>query len=80
MNARRRCGVSDCNQCEDQCNGIVRYALTENPVVAATPALTEAELRRRARLPDREKAQASLFEAPGPPRGPGDGRGIWEER
>ena len=57
----------------------VRYALTENPVVGPTPALTAAELRRRARLPDREKAQASLFDAPALPSESGDGRGIWEE-
>src|SRR5262249_36513623 len=39
----------------------VRYALTENPVVAAAPELTAAERRRRARLPDREGAQGALF-------------------
>jgi hypothetical protein len=59
----------------------VRYALTENPVVAATPQLTSAEHRRRARLPQRAPGQqGGLFEGLHEQAEPyGGGHGIWEE-
>ena len=59
----------------------VRYALTENPVVAATPQLTSAEYRRRARLPSRVPAtQGGLFEGlHDEAEAYGAGQGIWEE-
>jgi hypothetical protein len=60
----------------------VRYALTENPVVAATAQLTSAEHRRRARLPNRVSAtQGALFEGlHDEAEAYGAGQGIWEER
>ena len=59
----------------------IRYALTENPVVMATPHLTAAEYRRRSKLPNSDAEQGGLFD------GFGDGgvassvvgHGIWEE-
>jgi hypothetical protein len=57
----------------------VRYALTENPVVAATLQLTAAEHRRRTRLPDREGDQRSLFGLKEPTAALAVGRGIWDD-
>jgi hypothetical protein len=55
----------------------VRYALTENPVVAAAPELTAAERRRRAGLPSRNGEQGALF---GRIKDTGAvARGIWDE-
>jgi hypothetical protein len=58
----------------------VRYALTENPVVAAVPQLTTAEQRYQGRLAAREPKQAGLFgslnEAPAAYAA---GLGIWEQ-
>jgi hypothetical protein len=59
----------------------VRYALTENPVVMATPQLTAAEYRRLSKLPNRDTEQGGLFdgfEETGA-ASPGVGHGIWEE-
>jgi hypothetical protein len=60
----------------------VRYALTENPVVAATVPLTSAEHRRRERLPEREtRSQGALFRGMSDPQAPLVGApGIWDER
>jgi hypothetical protein len=58
----------------------IRYALTENPVVAATTQFTTAEYRRRTRLPDRDAEQGGLFDGFEEVTAPsGAGRGIWEE-
>lgn len=58
----------------------VRYALTENPVLGATPAPAAAEQRRRARLPVREAGQGALFKGPHEASAShAAGQGIWEE-
>jgi hypothetical protein len=58
----------------------VRYALTENPVVAVMPQLTTAEHRRRAKLSNRDSKQGGLFEGlSDPPAAFAAGHGIWEE-
>jgi hypothetical protein len=58
----------------------VRYALTENPVVAATSDLTAAERRRKGRLLTRNGEQGALF---GSSKGSSTGAttviGIWDE-
>ena len=60
----------------------IRYALTENPVVAASVGLTAAEHRRRAPVRKRDAAeQGGLFDAKGEaePTTTLIGAGIWEE-
>ncbi len=57
----------------------VRYALTENPVVATT-ALTTAEHKRRSKVVTRQEGQAKLFGLEEPPFEPAGGNGIWGER
>jgi hypothetical protein len=59
----------------------VRFALTENPVVMATPQLTAAEYRRRSKLPNRDAEQGGLFDGFGESgtASPVVGHGIWEE-
>ena len=58
----------------------IRYALTENPVVAATTQFTTAEYRRRTRLPERDAEQGGLFDGFEEATAPsGAGHGIWEE-
>lgn len=59
----------------------IRYALTENPVVAATPQLTTAEYRRQSKLPNRDAEQGGLFDGFEESRAvsPVVGHGIWEE-
>jgi hypothetical protein len=59
----------------------IRYALTENPVVMATPQLTTAEYRRRSRLPNRDAEQGRLFNGPEEAGATPSvvGHGIWEE-
>jgi hypothetical protein len=59
----------------------IRYALTENPVVVATPQLTAAEYRRWSRLPKRDAEQSGLFDGSeeGNAASSVSGHGIWEE-
>jgi hypothetical protein len=59
----------------------IRYALTENPVVMATPQLTAAEYRRRSNLPNRDAEQGGLFDAlkEAEANSPVVGHGIWDE-
>jgi hypothetical protein len=58
----------------------IRYALTENPVVAATTEFTAAEYRRRSKLPNRDAEQGALFDGfKEPATSSGTGQGIWEE-
>jgi hypothetical protein len=58
----------------------IRYALTENPVVAATTEFTAAEYRRRSKLPNRDAEQGALFDGfKEPASSSGTGQGIWEE-
>jgi hypothetical protein len=60
----------------------IRFALTENPVVAATVQTTAAEYRRRARLPNRDPVhQGALFAALAeePAAAFPAARGIWDE-
>jgi hypothetical protein len=60
----------------------VRYALTENPVVAATIPTTSAEHRLRTRLPEHEtRSQGALFRGISEPQPALVGApGIWDER
>jgi hypothetical protein len=58
----------------------IRYALTENPVVASTNQFTTAEYRRRTRLPNRDPEQSGLFDGfEEVTTSSGTGQGIWEE-
>lgn len=59
----------------------IRHALTENPVVMATPQLTAAEYRRRSKLPNRDAEQGGLFDGleEAEAASPVVGHGIWEE-
>lgn len=60
----------------------VRYALTENPVVAATIPVTSAEHRRRTRLSEHDtRSQGALFRDMSEPQPALVGAaGIWDER
>lgn len=59
----------------------IRYALTENPVVMATPQLTAVEYRRRSKLPNRDAEQGVLFDGSEESGAASTivGHGIWEE-
>jgi hypothetical protein len=54
----------------------VRYALTENPVVA-TPAVTTAEHKRRTNVATKEEGQGKLFGFEEPSFAIAGGNGIW---
>ena len=60
----------------------VRYALTENPVVATT-VVTTAEHKRRAKIAEKEGSQGKLFAAFEEPQGlflAAEGNGTWGKK
>jgi hypothetical protein len=56
----------------------VRYALTENPVVA-TPTVTTAEHKSRSKVATKQEGQGKLFGLEEPPFEIAGGNGIWDE-
>jgi hypothetical protein len=54
----------------------VRYALTENPVIA-TPAVTTAEHKSRTKVATKQEGQGRLFGFEEPPFAVAGGNGIW---